>query len=287
MNSSNAIITFGNEKKVFTTKPYPVALLNAYSNTGKLKLEARENGSKAIVFSTCEGLEPRMEGVVTVLRFFAKHPLHGYPKTYKGRKQLTVELAEKMAGHAITFEDKLRIHEALLLLGPKDHLGRQFDVRKAITEHIKHTLLTPDELKVMGFIFLHDTTKDEKLVDFAINATMDFIDAGWEDYTMPQETIDALEEAYNSIPAMADKMARAMVGKAARVERAQAKFDRAAAYQAKRARVISFKRSKEHARLSVEAWATRQNQIVAEAKMGLRALPESNARYLITGGQHY
>lgn len=199
MNSSTVLITFGNERKVFTTKPYPVALLNAYSNTGKVKLEAQEKGSNAIAFSTCEALEPKIEGVVTVLKFFAKQPLNGYPKTYKGRKQLTVELAEKMAGHAITFEDKLRIHEALLLLDPKDHLGFQFDIRKAITEHIKNTLLIPDELKMIGFILLHDTTKDEKLVDFATNAIMDFMDTGWEDYTMPQETIDALEEAYNSI----------------------------------------------------------------------------------------
>lgn len=94
-------------------------------------------------------------------------------------------------------------------------------------------------------------------MDFAINATMDLMDAGWEDYTMPQETIDALEKAYNSVPALADYMASAIDGKAARIEREQAKADREAAYQAKRGRTITFKRSKEQSRLSVEAWAAR------------------------------
>lgn len=173
-----------------------------------------------------------------------------------------------------TLEDKLRIHEALLFLDHKDHLDSQFDIRQAITEHIKNTLLTPDNLKMIGFIFLHDATKDEKSVDFAINGTMGLIDSGWEDYTMSEETVDALEEVCSSIPNLADKMTRAMDGKAARIEREQAK----ATYQAKRAYVVSLKRPSEQARMSVGNWAARQNHIVAEAKMGLRVLPQSNAR---------
>lgn len=62
-------------------------------------------------------------------------------------------------------------------------------------------------------------------------------------------------------------MTQAMDGKAARIEREQAKADREAAYQAKHARAIAFKRSKEQDRLSVEAWAARQNQKDGSARI--------------------
>lgn len=97
-----------------------------------------------------------MGGIPVVLKFMnlPQHPSQGYPTTCKGHKRLTVELSNHLAvGRAIPFVGLLRIQKALMLLAPKGHLGRQFDIRNAIKDHINTTVLTPDELYKIGLIF--------------------------------------------------------------------------------------------------------------------------------------
>lgn len=89
-----------------------------------------------------------------VLKFLnlTEHPLKGYPETYIGHKRLVVDGACCLASRPIFFSGLLGIQEALLLLGHKDQIGRQFDIRNAIMDHISNTVLTADELYKIGLI---------------------------------------------------------------------------------------------------------------------------------------
>jgi hypothetical protein len=249
MVTSNVRITFGNSAKEQSFPSFSTSRLMAYSKTAETKLKAIGNGSSngsdhsdasgldTIVFATCEGIIPIPFGMHTVLLWIdmREHPANGFPAKYQGHKRLTVEIAETLTHVPIPFAGLLRIHEALLLLEPKNHLSRQWDIRKAIMDHMKATTLTPDELYKIGRIFSHETTADDKLIDYAVNMTMDFMDLGIARQTVSATDEQALNQVINAVPVLKEKMTKACEGKAARLEREKAKAARTAAFLAKRA----------------------------------------------------
>lgn len=59
---------------------------------------------------------------------------------------LTLDLACRLGGRAISFTTFVRVQEALLLLAPKAHLVRLFDIRSAIMDHINTSKRPPTRL---------------------------------------------------------------------------------------------------------------------------------------------
>lgn len=248
MVSTVVNVAFGNSENVLTFAAYPVARLSAYSKSAESKLKEKDGSNNSsdhsdtaatntIFFETAKGIVPVPSGMQVVLRFMnlPEHPPNGYPASYRGHKRLTVKLANQIAGRAVPFVGLVRIHEALLLLDPKNHLGRQFDIRKAVLDHINTTVLTPDELYKIGKIFSHSTTLDDKLINHAVNKTLDFMGNGIENDATSQAAFDALLKVCNAVPALDEKMTKAHLGKAARMEREEAKAVRNAEYHSKRA----------------------------------------------------
>lgn len=251
MAASTARITFGNDTNVLAFAPYSADHLIAYSNAAEAKLKvvadasstgseaSDSNGLDAIFFDTCDDVCPVVLGMETILKWMLKHPSKGYPATYKGRKQLTVEVAEKLYGGPIPLIGLLRTHEALLLLNLKNHLGGQFVIRKAIVEHINTTILSTNEFHKIGMIFSHPSTLDTKLVQYAVNKTLDFMDANLANGALSQDGYDAYWEVSEAVPILADKMDTAYAGKqdrlAREVQKAARAAERLAAIQEKRA----------------------------------------------------
>lgn len=128
-------IPFGNSENILVLPPFSAPRLLAYSKTAEAQLNAIENGGSSNsghpgnnVIETTDRVVPVIGGMEVVLKFMdmAGHPTNGYPASYKGHKGLTVELATRLAeGRPIPFVGLLRNYEAILLLEPKNHLGRQ------------------------------------------------------------------------------------------------------------------------------------------------------------------
>ncbi|QDS68920.1 hypothetical protein FKW77_008268 [Venturia effusa] len=244
MAASTARISFGNETNVLEFAPYSAEHLLSYSKNAEAKLKALADGSStssetsgligqdAVFFDTCEGVVPVISGMKTVLQWMLKHPSKGYPAAYKGRKLLTVEIAEALHGGPIPFVGLLRIQEALLLLDLKGHLGGQFVIRKAIVQHINTKILTPNEFHKIGLIFSHAPTSDINLVQLAVNKTLDFMDASLADGTLTQDGYDAYWRVSEAVSILAEKIDKARAGKQNRLAREAQKAARAAKRQA-------------------------------------------------------
>lgn len=254
MTPTTVRIAFGNSENVLVLPPFSVPRLLAYSKNAEAKLTDIENGSstdsgrsgnnvvETIRFETADGIAPVVGGMEVVLKFLdmAQHPTNGYPASYKGHKSLTVELSTRLAGgRPIPFIGLLRIYEAILLLEPKNHLGRQWQIRRAIMDHIDITILTPAELHKVGVVFSHETTTDVKLVHHAVNKTLDHMEAGRDDGTLSLEEYDAITKVCDAVPALDGKMKAAYKGLKDRLARVEEKAARAAErqaeYKAKRA----------------------------------------------------
>ncbi|TID22990.1 Cell wall alpha-1-3-glucan synthase mok13 [Venturia nashicola] len=288
-------IAFGNEANVLSFASFPADRLMAYSNTGGVKLVQNDNGSSSgsepsetngpvtIFFDTCEGVGPVLLGMKTVLQWIDHHPLHGYPATYKGHKQLTEQLTGQLAGGPIPFLGLLRIHESLLLLDTKHHLGGQFVIRNAIFRHVNSRILTPNELFKIGMIFSHTSTLDLKLIDYAVNKTMDLMDAKLAEGTLSQAGFDALRVACRAVPVLDDKMTAAVQGKKDRLDREAKKAAQAAERQAKRATESMQRGSSRSATRTKEVRNVDCLEELAVADQGIRHISDTTAGKLMGG----
>ncbi|KAE9962307.1 hypothetical protein BLS_000510 [Venturia inaequalis] len=297
MVSSVVNVAFGNSKNVIIAASYPAHRLTTYSKSAEIKLNAMDGGSSngsehagtaavdTIRFETAEGILPVLGGMEIVLKFLnmSEHPLKGYPESYKGHKRLTVDRARRLGGRPISFSTLLRIQEALLLLAPKNHLGRQFDIRNAIMDHLSTKPLTPDELYKVGMIFTNETTADAKLVNYAANKTVDLMEAGYENGSMSTETYWTLMKVSAAIPVLKEKMDNAYAGKKARKEREVAKSAQAAEWEARREARNRERATRESAKHIVEDKKGKRWENFQEASAGRRTISPEYAGKLMTG----
>ncbi|RDI76546.1 Cell wall alpha-1,3-glucan synthase mok13 [Venturia inaequalis] len=281
MVSSVVNVAFGNSKNVIIAASYPAHRLTTYSKSAEIKLNAMDGGSS-------NGSEHAGTAAVDTIRFetaegILPHPLKGYPESYKGHKRLTVDRARRLGGRPISFSTLLRIQEALLLLAPKNHLGRQFDIRNAIMDHLSTKPLTPDELYKVGMIFTNETTADAKLVNYAANKTVDLMEAGYENGSMSTETYWTLMKVSAAIPVLKEKMDNAYAGKKARKEREVAKSAQAAEWEARREARNRERATRESAKHIVEDKKGKRWENFQEASAGRRTISPEYAGKLMTG----
>lgn len=98
-------------------------------------------------------------------------------------------------------------------------------------EHIDTSILGPAELHKVGVIFSHETTADNKLVNHAINKTLDRMETGRANDTVSLEEYDAIVAVCDATPVVGEKMNVAYKGMTNRLDRQAGRAARAAERQ--------------------------------------------------------
>jgi hypothetical protein len=182
-------------------------------------------------------------GLAAVLKWLeaGNFPPNGFPSTYKGHPQMGTDWVTKFENGAfqkdessqMSFEFGLHVYASILLVGLTGPLKTQLSLRSALIKYINSRALTPVELHKVWHLFTNNpASEDPKFVERALHKTVDYIDEARE----KGESVEELDLACQSIPAMQSKLDQIRQGKKNRKEAENRKAELEAKHEAARAR---------------------------------------------------
>jgi hypothetical protein len=132
---------------------YPLDILNRHSTRVRRSYPVNKL-SGLLSIATTNSLEPNIVGLDIVLRWLRDFPAEGFSPNFRGEPQLSAEMASMYArGNRISFNDALRIQEAIIRLDLRGPLSRQYVLQNQIKEYIAIQPITADDFIMLWHIF--------------------------------------------------------------------------------------------------------------------------------------